>query len=200
MVNWEINSFQHTSVAILEPAAEVKMTFGMNVWHLSDVMMSMLEMSDAIVNLWRLMDMLEGQKLCTSDGRYHDVAEYLKDAKIIIYLFSASWVPAQNLVENLRTLYEENIKRGACMEIVYVSADTEENACLQDFKKQGPWPAIPFKTIVADELRYKYDVTSLPHVMVVKKDDGSIISYNGKADLDNIGINVIVTWTEYEQR
>ncbi|XP_050300947.1 nucleoredoxin-like protein 2 [Anthonomus grandis grandis] len=85
------------------------------------------------------------------------------------------------------------------IEIIYVSSDTDEKAYKYDFTiKQGPWMAIPFKDPVATELRYKYDISSLPTIIVVNK-EGHIITRNGRSELEAIGINVIVTWTEYIQ-
>lgn len=45
------------------------------------------------------------------------------------------------------------------------------------------------------ELKYKYHVTTIPHVIVVKK-DGTLITNSGKTEIEEIGVNVLVTWTD----
>lgn len=45
------------------------------------------------------------------------------------------------------------------------------------------------------ELKYKYNVTTIPQVVVVRK-DGSLISKSGEKEIEEIGVNVLVTWTD----
>nr|CAI5830228.1 unnamed protein product [Callosobruchus analis] len=102
------------------------------------------------------MDMLENEKVVMKDGHQILATKYLKNAKIVIYYFSASWVEnTRDLVDKLKTLYDENLKRNTKMEIIYVSADTEESHFQKDLSKQGPWAAIPFKNNAADILRWR---------------------------------------------
>ncbi|KAJ8968359.1 hypothetical protein NQ317_006494 [Molorchus minor] len=150
------------------------------------------------INVLAKMDMLEGKKVITRDCQSHPVARYFKTTKIIIYYFSASWANQPDLLERLKNLYQENLNRNTCMEVVYVSADTEEKSFSKHFKEHGPWVAIPFKnSILADEIRYRYDITCMPQMVVVKK-DGYVISRRGKEELEKLDINVLVTWTDYE--
>ncbi|XP_023018921.2 nucleoredoxin-like protein 2 [Leptinotarsa decemlineata] len=145
------------------------------------------------------MDMLKGKNIITSGGLLQNTSDYLKDTKILIFFFSASWVRTDDLVKNLKNLYEENQNRNAGMEIIYVSSDTDEKAFTRDFSEQGPWCAVPFKSNTSDELRWKFNITCLPQVIVVKT-DGTMISRKGKGELEKLGVNVIVTWTDYVQR
>lgn len=145
------------------------------------------------------MDQLEGTSLVKQDGTEVLVSAHLKDIKVLVYLFSASMVNYVSLLDILKTVYEENIKRNTKLEFIYVSADQEENNFWNDFKTHGPWVAIPFKHTVGYELRWLYNITCLPQVIVVKKNDGLIISKIGKQELEKIGINVLITWTEYTQ-
>ncbi|CAH2004968.1 unnamed protein product [Acanthoscelides obtectus] len=116
------------------------------------------------------MDMLENQKVVMKDKHILLASKYLKHAKIVIYFFSASWAEnTRDLVDKLKVLYEENRKRNTKMEIIYVSADSEEMHFQKDFSRQGPWAAIPFKNNTADILRWRYDITCLPQIVVCKK-------------------------------
>lgn len=146
------------------------------------------------------MDMLQGKKLVTKDCQSHKAAHYLKKANIIIYYFSASWVADMDVLEKLKAIYVENENREMGMEVIYVSSDTEEKQFSKTFRERhGSWPAIaPQNVALAEELRYRYDITSLPRIIVVRKEDGFIISRRGREELEKSGINVLVTWTDYE--
>lgn len=146
------------------------------------------------------MDMIQGKKLVTKDCQSHKATHYLKKVKIIIYYFSASWVDDIDLLNKLKTIYAENVKREIGMEVIYVSADTEEKQFSKPFREHhGPWPAIAPKHIaLAEELRYRYNITCLPQIVVVRKEDGFIISRRGREELEKSGINVLVVWSDYE--
>lgn len=144
--------------------------------------------------------MLEGKCLINQKNQMHAASKILKNKKIIVYFFTASWVPTEHLLERLCAVYQENQKRNTGIEIIYVSADNEERSYSLEFSTHGPWLAIPFKNDASVELRWKYDVTSLPQLIVVKKEDGQIITRKGKEELLDIGLNVLVTWTEYIQK
>ncbi|KAH1003850.1 hypothetical protein HUJ04_003700 [Dendroctonus ponderosae] len=136
------------------------------------------------------MDMLQGKKVMSKDGSLHPIKYVLKNKRILVYLFTASFVNRPEFLQKLRMVYQENLKRNAGMEVVYVSSDTDEKNYKYDFTiRQGPWLAVP----------YKYDISSLPTVIVVNK-EGDIITRSGREELEEIGINVIVTWTEYIQQ
>ncbi|KAG5898170.1 hypothetical protein JTB14_013214 [Gonioctena quinquepunctata] len=145
------------------------------------------------------MDMLDGKEIITCDGQIQSAPEYLKTTKILIFFFSASWVPSYELIEKLKDLYEENRRRNTGMEIIYVSSDTERRSFNRDFNEQGPWCAIPFKSNTSHELRWKFDITSLPQLVVVKS-DGTMVSRKGKSEIERLGNNVIVAWTDYVQQ
>lgn len=144
--------------------------------------------------------MLEGQILINKDIQSFTASRLLKNIKIVVYLFTASFVDCGDLLEKLIGIYHENQKRKSGIEVIFVSADNEEIEFYKEFTTHGPWLGIPFKNDVAVELRWKYDVTSLPQVIVVRKDDGLVITRKGREELLKLGINVLVTWTEYEQR
>ncbi|CAG9763298.1 unnamed protein product [Ceutorhynchus assimilis] len=145
------------------------------------------------------MDMLQGKKVISRDGSHHPIKYVLKNKRILIYLFHASFVNRPGFLQKLKSLYQENLKRNSGIEILYVSSDTEEKDFKYDFNiRQGPWMAVPFKDPLAIELIYKYGISFLPALVVVNK-EGDIITKKGTEELEAKGINVIVTWTEYVQ-
>lgn len=144
--------------------------------------------------------MLEGKTLVTQGNELYPASKILINKKILVYFFTASWVPASDLLQKLILVYEENRKRKTGIEVIYVSADNEEKLFMKEFSTHGAWLAVPFKNDTSVELRWKYDVTSLPQLIVVKKEDGLIISRKGKEELMKLGLNVLVAWTEYIQK
>lgn len=46
---------------------------------------------------------------------------------------------------------------------------------------------------IFSELRYKYNITNLPNIVVVRL-NGDIVTTNGRVELEAIGMNVLVTW------
>lgn len=146
------------------------------------------------------MDVLQGKKLIMKNCQSYKAYYYLRKTKIIIYYFSASWVDDVGLLRKLKEIYAENVKRGIGMEVIYVSSDTDEKQFSKYFREHhGPWPSIPSKNVeLAEELRYRYNITCLPQIVVIRKEDGFIITRRGKEELEKSGINVLVAWSDYE--
>ncbi|KAJ8963356.1 hypothetical protein NQ318_018828 [Aromia moschata] len=144
------------------------------------------------------MDMLEGKKVVTANCQSFHVNRVLKTAKIIAYYFTASWVNHPDLLEKLKAVYEEGKRRHSGMEVIYVSADTEEKLFTKHFKEHGPWYSIPFGNTLAEVLRWRYNITCMPQIVVVRK-DGLIVTRRGTRELEELDIDVLVTWTDYIQ-
>lgn len=147
------------------------------------------------------MDVLYDKEIRLPEGQIVKVQQsHLKTTKIIIFFFSAFWVGAtEELIDKLKLLYDEIKKRKVSMEIIYVSADTEEDEFNSYLQRQGRWCAMPYKSNACDELRYRHTITCMPQITVCKN-DGTVISNKAKAELFELGINVIVTWTEWVQK
>ncbi|CAH0564797.1 unnamed protein product [Brassicogethes aeneus] len=143
------------------------------------------------------MDTLTGCQVLKKDGKLKN-AEDILNPKIttVIYLFTAGHVTGRDIVlKTLKKVYHESKRRGGSWEVFFVSSDKSEEAFKAEFfsDKHGNWYALPYNDPRCEELRYKYNISSLPNVVVVRT-DGEVVTLNGREDLESIGINVIVTW------
>lgn len=59
------------------------------------------------------MDMLQGIKVMSKDGGLRPIKYALKNKRIVIYLFSASYVNRPEFMSKLKSVYQENLKRSA---------------------------------------------------------------------------------------
>lgn len=57
------------------------------------------------------MDMLQGKKVMSRDGSLHPIKYVLKSKRILVYLFTASYVNRPEFLPKLKTVYQENLKR-----------------------------------------------------------------------------------------
>lgn len=57
------------------------------------------------------MDMLQGVKVMSKDGSLRPIKYVLKNKRIVIYLFSASYVNRPEFLSKLKSVYQESLKR-----------------------------------------------------------------------------------------
>jgi len=57
------------------------------------------------------MDMLQGIKVMSKDGSLRPIKYALKNKRIVIYLFSASFVNRPEFMSKLKSVYQESLKR-----------------------------------------------------------------------------------------
>lgn len=146
------------------------------------------------------MDVLMGKKLVLKNCQSYKAQYYLRKKKIVLYYFSASWVDDVELLRKLKVLYFENMQRNIGIEIIFVSCDNDEKKFSKNFRDHhGPWPGVsPDNKALFQELVYLYNITCLPQMIVVRKEDGFIITRRGKEEFEKSGINVLVTWSDYD--
>lgn len=143
------------------------------------------------------MDALEHTNLINKSEAEIPAKTIINCNRYILYYFSASWCSSgQEILPIMKRIYLESNSRKLRLEIIYVSFDTNKNCMMKQFKeKHGAWYAIPFGDIAIEELKLRFGVTCIPFV-IVSKTDGTIITTNGKKEIDNLGVNVLTTWIE----
>lgn len=138
----------------------------------------------------------------------------LKHKDVYVYLFASSTCKSvDELLLKLKIIYDVKIsqplfilthvvffqavkKRHAPLEIIYIPSDTNSEAMLNHFKNEHHgWYALPAREPTVFEMQLQYNITHEPQVVVVRK-DGTIVTRQGKADIMELGINVIVKWCE----
>uniref|UniRef100_T1J2S8 DNA repair and recombination protein RAD54-like n=1 Tax=Strigamia maritima TaxID=126957 RepID=T1J2S8_STRMM len=123
---------------------------------------------------------LLGDQLVRNNG---DTVQVSSLSGVIALYFSAHWCPpCRSFTTELINFYKnfKVNKTSHRLEIVYVSADTEENE-FQIFFQNMPWFSIPFddkerKT----RLPRKFGVKSIPALILIEADSGCVITSNGR--------------------
>lgn len=105
------------------------------------------------------------------------------DGKIVGLYFSASWCgPCKRFTPKLVETYNELSSENGNFEIVFISADEDEESFTDYFSKM-PWFAIPFSdSDIRDRLNDLFDVGGIPYLV--------IFDVNGKV-LTSVGVQVV---------
>lgn len=143
------------------------------------------------------MESIQGIELVKADGGVTQANTIIKDNRYIMYYFSASWCcGCKFILPKINAIYAESRKRKIPLEIIYVSFDNNKEEMMECFKaSHGDWFAIPFGSSIIEELKIRYGVTYVPFVVVLKN-DGTVITTNGKKEIEDLGVNVLVTWID----
>uniref|UniRef100_A0A1E1WVT5 protein-disulfide reductase n=1 Tax=Tityus obscurus TaxID=1221240 RepID=A0A1E1WVT5_TITOB len=142
------------------------------------------------------MELITGT-LVKKDGSQVSSSEALNDAEVIGLYFSAHWCPpCRNFTPILADAYEEMKDLNYKFEVVFVSSDRDEKS-LFDYMKEchGDWYALQFGSDKIKELKSKYSITGIPTLIVIKK-DGTLITINGRTDIQSKGAKAYTEWTK----
>jgi len=124
----------------------------------------------------------------------------LKGKKVICLLFSALWCPpCRPFCKVLKAAYEIATEETNDFEIVFISSDRNEDKMKQYMKEyHGNWLAIPYNPQVTHRLKSEYTINSIPK-LVVCKDDGSVITEDGKDLVTRFGAGAMIQWLKYTE-
>ena len=118
------------------------------------------------------MEKLVGEEFVNTDGTMIHISE-IKKARIVLILFGAVWCPpCQGFKPAFEKFYAEankNCGEQRMVEVIMVPCEDEEDA-YQDHMKETPWPTIPYGDKRIQELQDKFEVDSIPIVMLAKRD------------------------------
>ncbi len=100
--------------------------------------------------------------------------------KVVGMYFSAHWCsPCREFTPQLAAKYKELVGAGKNFDIVFVSSDRDQQA-MTDYFGEMPWKALPFSaSSKKKELEAKYQVTSLP-TLVLLDERGNTITLEGR--------------------
>ena len=83
---------------------------------------------------------------------------------------------------------------GEPFEVVFVSSDkTPEDLMVYMKESHGEWLAVQHNTVLATQLKKKYEVTGIPTLVVVTR-QGEVISRNGRSEVMEMGPQVFQKW------
>ena len=125
--------------------------------------------------------------------------ETLSGKYVGIY-FSASWCPpCRTFTPKLVDFHKANKEK---FEVLLVSADNSEKAQANYMKKyMMPWLAVKHQSIAANLLVKKMGVSGIPFLVILDP-DGSVVTKDGRGDLDSMGDKAFLKWksTQGEKR
>ena len=140
---------------------------------------------------------LNGQTLAKLGDDWSQVPadSCLTGKKIVCFYFSAHWCPpCRAFTPMLKDAYDEYLENFDDIEIVFVSSDrTPED--MKNYMKEshGDWLAVPHNSELAGALKTKFGIQGIP-ALVVCKSDGSILTKEGRADVQKAGPEGMKQW------
>ncbi|XP_035229749.1 nucleoredoxin-like protein 2 isoform X2 [Stegodyphus dumicola] len=143
------------------------------------------------------MEFITGQTLVRKNRSNVQADDALQGKEIIGFYFSAHWCPpCRMFTPVLADFYEEIKENDLPLEIIFVSSDRSEDA-LFDYMNEahGDWLAIPHGSPVAEQLKKKFNIQGIPTLVVIKK-DGSVITTNGRSDVEKKGAAAFKEWNK----
>ena len=107
---------------------------------------------------------------------------HLRDKTVMIY-FSASWCPpCRAFTPILIDFYKQHhVEKN--FEVILCSWDQNSWQYNQYFSKQ-PWLALPFESPVGVALRRKYNVTSIPSLVVLDNNTKEVLCKDGRSAVE----------------
>ncbi|XP_065569025.1 nucleoredoxin-like protein 2 [Artemia franciscana] len=141
------------------------------------------------------MNVLAGKMLMQKSGNLVSAEQALANKQVIGYYFSAHWCPpCKQFTPVLADFYQELKDNDAPFEIIFVSSDRSEQEMKSYMQElHGDWYAIPLGDPVASTLKKTFSVTGIPAFIIVKR-DGTVITTNGRADVQMKGPACFTTW------
>ncbi|KAL1470713.1 hypothetical protein MTO96_024070 [Rhipicephalus appendiculatus] len=115
------------------------------------------------------MDIFNGKTLVLKDGSEHAADKALGDSKAVALYFSAHWCPP-------------------CRMFTPVLAEA-----YKEMKEECAAPVEVYGDAFQQELKTKYGVSSIPTLIVIKR-DGTVITANGRSDIQAEGPRAFVKW------
>uniref|UniRef100_A0A1W7RA17 Nucleoredoxin-like protein 2 n=1 Tax=Hadrurus spadix TaxID=141984 RepID=A0A1W7RA17_9SCOR len=142
------------------------------------------------------MEHLKGKQLVKKDKTEAEADEVLADAEIVGFYFSAHWCgPCQAFTPILAKAYKEMKDAGYKFEVIFVTSDNDENAMFEYMNEcHGDWYALPYDSEPIRELKKKYSIRGIPTLVVIKKDDDTIIREDGCDDVESYGADAYKHW------
>lgn len=117
----------------------------------------------------------------------------MENVDIVALLFTANGVDKDGVMLNFHNIYESLKHVNLPIEVIYVPMDETEEESKACYEGQANWFALRFHDPLVHIIKYMYEITCIPHLLVLKI-DGTVISSHGILDLEEYGKNAIITW------
>jgi nucleoredoxin len=111
--------------------------------------------------------MLPNQILSKATQGLVSTSETLAGKVVGIY-FSAHWCgPCRNFTPQLAQLYNECKRLGKDFEVLFCSADSDEDEFLGYFQKEMPWYAVPYDDPTREQIQSTFQVNGIPKLSIL---------------------------------
>ncbi|RWS04874.1 nucleoredoxin-like protein 2 isoform X2 [Dinothrombium tinctorium] len=140
------------------------------------------------------MDLIENIQLVRKDGTQVSSSEVFSK-QLIGFYFGAGWcAPCRIFTTLLADAYNQIKRDGHEFEIIYVSSDQNVQKFQSYFSElHGDWLAIPFRHEAIKALRQRFRIKGVP-VLVIIRTDGTVITDEGRADIQAKGVHAFEHW------
>lgn len=115
------------------------------------------------------------------------------NADVIALLFTTYGVDKDGIIEKFYEIYENVKFVNLPIEVIFVTMDETEQDFDRAYESQANWFTLKFSDPLVPVLKYMYEITCLPSLVVIKF-DGTIITKHGIVDLETYGKNAVITW------
>ncbi|KAL0278519.1 UNVERIFIED_CONTAM: hypothetical protein PYX00_000325 [Menopon gallinae] len=140
------------------------------------------------------MDFLEGKLLMNIDEPV-TAEDRIRDGVLVLYYFvSMDCDRCRTFDDELAKVYSRAMRKEKDILVVVVPTD-DSGDNIEVMNSYPQWYMIPFEDELRVILRYNFGVTHVPQLIVVRK-DGELVTRCGRAEVEEIGINVLITWSE----
>ncbi len=133
------------------------------------------------------------QAVYTKDGEMVS-HEALAQVPLLCYYVAAKWCPSsRKFKEQLENFYNTVNNPKKRLEIIYLSVDASET----DHKEQTssfPWLNTAFNTAGVKKFLSENSITLIPSLLLIRKEDGTIIKKDCRGDVHFKGANAIEEW------
>ncbi|XP_064477483.1 nucleoredoxin-like protein 2 [Ornithodoros turicata] len=141
------------------------------------------------------MELFKGKTLVKKDGSEVRAEDVLTGKKVVAIYFSAHWCPpCRMFTPFLAETYQELKDDDVSFEVVFVSSDRSASDMLSYMKEcHGDWQAVKYGDELAQKLKSLFGVSGIP-MLVVVKEDGSVITKEGRNDVQTKGPAAFRDW------
>ncbi|XP_023050511.1 nucleoredoxin-like protein 2 isoform X3 [Piliocolobus tephrosceles] len=146
-----------------------------------------------------MVDILGGRHLVTRKGAAVEAEAALQNKVVALYFAAARCGLSRDFTQLLCDFYTALVaeaRRPAPFEVVFVSADDSSQEMLSFMHElHGTWLALPFHDPYRHELRKRYNVTTIPKLVIVKQ-NGEVITNKGRKQIRERGLACFQDWVE----
>ncbi|CAH0403054.1 unnamed protein product [Chilo suppressalis] len=116
-----------------------------------------------------------------------------ENTDVLLLLFNSKGADKDSVLKKFFHIYETVKHSNIPIEVIYASVEETEKEMRASYENQANWFTFKFDDALVLDLMYMYEITSVPHILVLKP-DCTVISHHGIIDLEQYGKNAVISW------